>query len=389
MDCGGLWETPWSESQSIGRRAMRGMALLGAECSPLVAPRANGSFCSPSTGHLLPSLILIGSLKTGSSSLWAKLVDNSHDWITPGALTHKGDISRKEKDFFGDPSQWRLGRRWYEKIWPQCPHGTVVAVDFTPAYHVWYDAPQNMATFFGPQLEGLRLVWMVREPVAKFWSYYWELKSYRGSWDSVSFDSFVAPKLERTRACLEQDPSSPLWPPSLPPPYSNCAPHLDHGLYAPQLQRWLRFFKPSQLLLVSFLGYKSEPARVIRDVMVHSGLPPHVARKVSIEAAEEPIKSNMLNSRSRGHGRMPARWRCELRNFYRPFVERFYSLVRTHSIPVSPCEAQNTRFLDPPNGTDNYHPSVICSTLATSTPLVDGAPSRLARLRTRRRTYHG
>ena len=114
---------------------MRGIPLL-VECSPLDAHRINGSLCGPTTGRLSPSLFVIGSLKTGTTSLWAHLVDNSHDWITPGALTHKGDISRKEKDFFGDPTQWRLGHHWYERIWPRCPVGKVVAIDATPAYHV-------------------------------------------------------------------------------------------------------------------------------------------------------------------------------------------------------------------------------------------------------------
>ena len=74
----------------------------------------------------------------------------------------------KEKDFFGDPSMWRRGHHWYEKIWPACPADAQmprVAIDATPAYHVWYDAPKNMAAFFGPTLiPRLRFVWMLRDP---------------------------------------------------------------------------------------------------------------------------------------------------------------------------------------------------------------------------------
>ena len=98
---------------------------------------------------------------------------------------------------------WRRGRKYYEKIWPHCSDSAegppAVAVDATPAYHVWYDAPQNMASFFGPAtLLRLRLVWMLRDPVAKFWSYFWELKAYGGDWDKVKFADWVAPKLART-----------------------------------------------------------------------------------------------------------------------------------------------------------------------------------------------
>ena len=44
----------------------------------------------------------------------------------------------------------------------------------------------------------------MREPVGKFWSYFWDLKSYGGEWDRVSFTDFVTPKLARARACQQQ-----------------------------------------------------------------------------------------------------------------------------------------------------------------------------------------
>ena len=98
---------------------------------------------------------------------------------------------------------WRQGRGWYERIWPACPRGSgqMVAIDATPAYHVWYNAPRNMAEFFGLSTPRLRLVWMLREPVGKFWSYFWELKMYGGEWDKVSFAAFGEALETRTFSC--------------------------------------------------------------------------------------------------------------------------------------------------------------------------------------------
>ena len=92
-------------------------------------------------GRLLPTLFFIGSIKTGTTSLWGHLVDLSKGSVEPGAHTDKGDVSRKEKDFFGDPAMFRRGRRFYERIWPKCPAAgrRVVGIDATPAYHVWCD----------------------------------------------------------------------------------------------------------------------------------------------------------------------------------------------------------------------------------------------------------
>ena len=270
--------------------------MRGSECAVPAAPPAT----CPAGARLLPKLFIIGSLKTGSTSLWSALVDNSQGRLAHGELTPKGDVSRKEKDFFGDPSQWRQGRRWYERIWPACPAAAappVVGIDATPAYHVWADAPKNMASFYagrGPSfaLDSLRLVWMLRDPVAKFWSYFWELKAYGGEWDSVDFQAWSEPKLARTRECLRLDPASPLWPPSMPPPYTSCAPHLDHGLYHPQLLRWLEYFRPQQFLMVSFAGYVAQPAAVVRDVLRHGGLPAEVAAGAGqVWNAESPSSS--------------------------------------------------------------------------------------------------
>lgn len=319
-------------------------------------------FCNPATAgglgrhhqsKMLPALFIIGSLKAGTTGLWSQLIDQTAEHIVPGKLTDKGDISRKEKDFFGDPSMWRRGRLFYERIWPACPAASskpLVAIDATPAYHVWHDAPRNMQSFFGPALSPrLRLVWMVRDPVAKFWSYFWELKAYGGDWDRITFSEFIEPKLARTRECQALQPESPLWPPSMPPPYRDCAPHLDHGLYEPQLRRWLQFFSPAQLLLVSFSGYSRRPAAVVRDVVLHAGLPPHVATAAAARVHGKTL--GIRNSKASGRGRMPGRLRDALRTLYSPFVERFYALVEEHSIAVSPCEAQGTRFLDVWNAT--------------------------------------
>jgi len=295
---------------------------------------------------LLPSLFIIGSVKAGTTSLWSHLVDATGGAILPGELTDKGDISRKEKDFFGDPNMWRRGQHFYDRIWPRCPLRTLppsITIDATPAYHVWHDAPKNVVTYFGvAPSRHLRFVWMMRDPVDKFWSYFWELKSHKGMMSLMDFDAFLEPKLARVRECQSLDPSTPLWPPSLPPPFANCAPHLDHGLYEPQMRRWLTYFEPSQFLLVSFAGYARRPAVVLRDVLRHAGMP----SAITAEAVARVRGKGKQNSKACGRGKMLPRHRDALVELYRPFTERLYSLVHVHEIAVTPCDHQGSRFLD-------------------------------------------
>ena len=346
------WEAASASSASSAdgpsNAARRGAARRQHCSNSTTASFAAANLCA--AGRILPALFIIGSLKTGTTSLWSQLVDNAANHITPGSLTDKGDVSRKEKDFFGDPTMWRRGRAWYERIWPPCPSlasasaGVRIGIDATPAYHVWHDAPKNMHSFYGAALAPrLRHVWMLRDPVAKFWSYFWELKAYRGEWDKVRFADWVAPKLARTRQCLAKDPHHPLWPPSMPP--LGCAPHLDHGLYEPQLRRWLEFFAPAQFLMVSFTGYARRPAAVVRDVLLHAGLP----STVSHAAAARLRGTKNKNSKVLGRGRMPPRLRAELHALYDPMVERLYRLLADKRISVTPCEHQGSRFLDDPD----------------------------------------
>ena len=117
--------------------------ILMANCTVAAHRRAVAPLCSSPPhcalcGRLLPTLFVIGSLKTGTTSLWSHLVDHTESVVLSGGTTHKGAVSRKEKDFFGDPDQWKLGRRWYERIYPPCPvksssRAAAVAIDATPA----------------------------------------------------------------------------------------------------------------------------------------------------------------------------------------------------------------------------------------------------------------
>ena len=72
--------------------------------------------------------------------------------------------------------------------------------------------------------------------------------------------------------------------------------------------------------------------------------PPLTSQAAGVAAREARAKGR--NSKATGRGAMSPALRAELHALYRPFVERFYSLVEARAIRVSPCEAQGTRFLD-------------------------------------------
>ena len=113
------------------------------------------------------------------------------------------------------------------------------------------------------------------------------------------------------------------------------------------MRRWLEFFKPAQMLLVSFAGWTRRPSVVVRDVLLHAGMSPAVARTTA-ERVREAKRTKNQNSRATGHGRLSARWRSDLHALYDPFTERLYGLIQQHAMAVTPCDEQGTRFLDDP-----------------------------------------
>ena len=86
-------------------------------------------------------------------------------------------------------------------------------------------------------------------------------------------------------------------------------------------------------------------AAVVRDVLLHAGLP--AAPAAAAAAATKQVKNR--NSKVLGHGKMPPRMREELHALYDPFVQRLYDLIERHAISVSPCDHAGTRFLDDPD----------------------------------------
>ena len=143
----------------------------------------------------------------------------------------------------------------------------------------------------------------------------------------------------------DHPPTQPALPartphPHTPPTHTTCtharASH-PHTKSTPQLLRWLEFFTPSQLLLVSFNGYVKNPSEVIRDVLSHAGLSLAVATAASEQASAKPPRKQMQNSRARGKGRMPPKLWGQLCDLYMPFLDRLYAVIESRKIVISPC----------------------------------------------------
>lgn len=115
---------------------------------------------TPPTPGKLPDLILIGAMKSATSSL--------HHWL--GSHPSVAVSNPKELDFFVEPRYSRLGVDWYRTQFTD-PAGAEVAVESSPNYtkaHQLPGVPGRMAAL----LPDVKLVYVVRDPIDRVLSHY-------------------------------------------------------------------------------------------------------------------------------------------------------------------------------------------------------------------------
>jgi hypothetical protein len=210
--------------------------------------------------RLLPSGLLIGAQRAGTTSLFYALARHPHV-ARPAA---------KEIHFFDDEF-WR-GLDWYRSYFPLTARrdlsrrrgGDLVALDATPYYFFHPAVPERVAA----TLPDARLVVLLREPVARAYSHYQMMR--RKKIERLSFADAIVAEEERLAGKEER---------LLANARHRSFQHLHHsyvarGLYADQLERWLACFPRSSLLVAFAEEFFARPEEVYAQALGHLGLSP-------------------------------------------------------------------------------------------------------------------
>jgi Sulfotransferase domain len=159
-------------------------------------------------GALLPNLIVIGAMKSGTTSLHQYL--SVHPEIFMSA--------EKEPRFFSDEAKWKRGLAWYEQHFPE---PAPVRGESTPDYTKFpaiRDAPQRIHSV----IPEVRLIYVVRDPIERIISHYV---------DSYSFG--------RLHGTLDAELAH----------FEDC--HLVNcSRYYMQLEQYLEYFEPDRILIL-------------------------------------------------------------------------------------------------------------------------------------------
>jgi len=240
---------------------------------------------------MLPGLIIPGAMKAGTTSLFAHLA--GHPQLVPAA--------GKETHYF----DWhtRRGPAWYARQFRRRPG--LLAFEATPYYMFEPRVPRLVREL----VPDVKLVFLLRDPVDRAFSHYHNNR--RLGREPLGFEEALAAEEERLAGEEERMFADPTYVSEPHRLYSYCG----RGLYAMQIERWLRHFPAAQMRFVDARRLFADPRGVLADVLAFLGLDPW-----------EPADCQPRNQ-GRHDDAMAPHTRARLRAFFEPHERRLADLI--------------------------------------------------------------
>lgn len=246
------------------------------------------------TGPLrgLPSALLIGAQKSGTTSLFHYLLEHPDVLPSFGKEIHYFDL------------HYARGVRWYRGRFPfrhQLRRGALT-FDATPYYLAHPLAPQRAAQL----LPNTKLIAVLRNPVDRAFSHYQH--EVRAGRETLSFAEAIEKESERLAGEEERLRADPGY-------YSFNHHHFSYtrrGLYVEQFRQWLQHFARSQLLVLQSERLFRDPAAATAAVQEFLGLRPFRAH------------SHKVFLQGKYDREMPPEVRKRLATYFEPYNRELY-----------------------------------------------------------------
>jgi len=257
---------------------------------------------NPGRGRLLPDFLIIGTAKSGTTTLHGWM--SEHPFVEPAV--------QKEVHFFD--YEFFRGLDWYRAHFPlasaraevESRHGRpFLTGEASPTYisHQW--APDRIAQV----LPDVKLIVAFRNPIDRAYSQF--QMSCRENEESESFERAIALeeerlRPERLRSLADKRYNS--WP-------LGCWSYLWRSSYAEQVERWLELYPRERFLFLKTDDLESEPQQTLDRAYEFLGLPPYRNEqlpRLHTAPAYEPLAADT---------------RAQLADYFRPLNERLYELV--------------------------------------------------------------
>ncbi|WP_019503570.1 sulfotransferase domain-containing protein [Pleurocapsa sp. PCC 7319] len=248
--------------------------------------------------RIMPSFIIIGAKKCGTTSLFRYLIEHPNI----------GAPSTKEISYFD--LNFAKGNIWYRSFFPMSlpnlESQTLITGEASASYICHPKAPKRIAKV----LPHVKLIALLRDPVDRAYSHYHHTK--RIGRENLSFEEAIAQEETRVR----QIESGGRRPGNNQPQAYNYT-YLSSGLYAEQLQNWLEQFSKQQLLVLNSEDFFRNPPSSFKQVINFLKLPSWSLknyRKHNFNQYPEPLKESTRES---------------LTEYFRPHNHKLFELLGT------------------------------------------------------------
>jgi len=237
----------------------------------------------------LPDFLIIGAMKSGTSSLYRNIVN--HPQIV--------SATKKEVHFFD--KKYDQGLEWYLSHFPLLTENKehFVTGEASPRYLIHPDAPKRAYD----TLPKVKLIALLRNPVDRAYSHYHHME--RKGKEPLSFKEAIEREAGQFNQNMEQ---------VLENYKAISSSYLTRGIYANQLKRWMEFFPKEQFLIVKSEEFFADPQSIFNQVTDFLQLP----------------EWDFLNQKQWNVGQynnMDVQIREQLQAFFKPHNERLYELL--------------------------------------------------------------
>jgi hypothetical protein len=219
-----------------------------------------------------PELLLIGSKRGGTTSLWRYLIEH------PGVLPTVPRAEKIKGVYYFDEN-WARGDEWYRSHFPSRARRAVVArrlgyepvaMDASPYYLFHPLAPERARA----TVPDAHIVAVLRNPVERAYSHW---KERRNHTEALSFAEAIDAEEVRTRGEEERILADP--------DYVSFAhrhqTYVAQGMYAPMLERWFAAFPREQVTVLPAEEFYADPQALVDQLCDRLSLPRH--RLASVE----------------------------------------------------------------------------------------------------------
>ena len=302
---------------ALGRGVERAGSVLGKAVSPGSSVRRplgdvrrgciRAYRRATASERMLPTCVIIGAQKGGTSSLYEYLVQ--HPDVGRPAL--------KEIQSFTDHAWQPLG--WYRAHFPRAVQA-IQACEATPYYLFHPACPERIRA----ALPDVKLIVLLRDPVERAYSHYHMNHAVLG-YEKLDFASALDREEQRLAGEEEHLVSDPRYRSFAHKHFS----YLARGMYAHQLERWYDHFPREQLLVAASEDLFADPEATLHRIQEWLGLSRHTP----------PVLKPFNAGR---YAALDVALRADLRARFEPDIARLHELTAS-VFPWVPVEAGATR----------------------------------------------